>query len=186
MIDFDSLLRKCQRNDRKAQQVLYDLFKNKMMGICLRYSISTAEADDIFQDAFVKVFKKINQLKDSKSLQYWIRRIVINTAINHYHQQKKYLFSESYNEAPEQFVESASVLNEMDTQQLMDMIRKLPEGYRLVFNLYVVDGFNHKEIGAMLDISENTSKSQLRKAKIHLQNQLKKMGIRQEIYNNKI
>lgn len=178
-MDHALLVKKCQKNDRKAQQELYSLFKGRMMGICLRYARRQEDAEDIFQEAFIKVFKNISNLRESEKLEGWVRRIIINTAINHYHKS----FSSQIMKDVDEEEEGSSnqdyegIIDKLNNFQLLAFINELPDGYRLVFNLYVVDGYTHPEIAEMLHISVGTSKSQLFAAKKILKSKLSKLGI---------
>ena len=178
-MDYARLLNKCQKKDRQAQKALYNLFKDKMMGICLRYAARKEEAEDIFQEAFIKVFKNISNVREPEKLEVWIRRIIINTAINHYHSPHnsrviKSIDGESEKEPNQDFEDT---FDKISNEQLRALINELPNGYRIVFNLYVVDGYTHPEIAEMLQISVGTSKSQLSDAKSSLREKLKTLGI---------
>lgn len=158
--------------DRKAQFELYQQFSAKMFGVCLRYAQSSDEAEDILQTGFIKVFSKC-KLYDSKgSLEGWIRRIMVNTAIEA-HRRNKVAFLESLNEQ-HHFIEtnSGSSDENIHYQDLLRLVTTLPIGYRTVFNMYAIEGYSHKEIAAMLDISEGNSKSQLSRARQWLKDKL--------------
>lgn len=164
----------CVKGDRRCQQQVYQKFYGKMLGVCLRYSKNKEEARDILQDGFIKVFLNIRNYGGNGSFEGWIRRIMTNTAIDFYRKNKN-----NGVEASSEIVESTGELmpeNESDepeyihinTQEVMAAVQRLSPAYRTVFNLYVIDGFTHKEIGEKLGISEGTSKSNLAKAKINL------------------
>lgn len=138
-----------------------------MMAVCLRYTRSRAEAEDIFHEAFIKVFKHIGTWQGG-SFEGWIRRIFVNTAINHFRQNRKYLDHVDASQAEFAMSSSDNIIGELSNQELLDLIAGIPEGYRVVFNLYVVEGYNHTEIAEMLGIAEGSSKSQLSKAKNYL------------------
>ncbi|MGK7394214.1 MAG: RNA polymerase sigma factor [Candidatus Cyclobacteriaceae bacterium M3_2C_046] len=165
------------KKDRKAQRVLYDHFKFSLRGVCLRYAGNEAEADDIFQEAFIKVFQNLKKLKDPQALPGWVRQTVIRTAINYYHQQQRNNMKE-LDTTNEYYSDFSMVLDDLSNQQLLELIKSLPDGYRVVFNLYVIDGYTHREISEMLKISENTSKTQLFKAKSILKRALTRLGIK--------
>lgn len=180
----------CRDGTRRAQSELYKRFAPKMFGVCLRYSRRREEAEDILQDGFLKVFSRIAQFGGKGSFEGWIRRIMVNTAINHYHASLKQQFilvenieemsvADDSNSADYQMVKGKS---NIDATQLMNLIQELPDGYRMVLNLHVFEGYNHKEIGEMLSISDNTSKSQLSKARKYL----KKLLLLAETKENKI
>ncbi|MFN8354934.1 MAG: RNA polymerase sigma factor [Spirosomataceae bacterium] len=168
----------CQQNDPRSQTAFYNMYKGRVMGICRRYARSTHEAEDIFQEAFVKIFRKIGHLQKIESISSWVKQVTVNTAINYYHQHlKDHLLDVDYQDVSISNDDHSLMYSHFSTEELMKFINRLPDGYRMVFNLYVIEGFNHVEIGEMLNISENTSKSQLSRAKELLRRQLKTVGI---------
>jgi RNA polymerase sigma-70 factor (ECF subfamily) len=146
------------------------------MGICLRYVRYKEEAEDIFQEAFIKIFKTIHTLQKTEAIGSWVKRIVINTAVNHYYANLKY-HNQPDTEGVDLSDESGDILSQLTLQALLSMIQEMPEGYRLIFNLYVIDGYSHAEIAQLMHISEGTSKSQLSRAKDFLKKELGKKGI---------
>jgi RNA polymerase sigma factor (sigma-70 family) len=177
MLTEKDLLIGCQKHDPKAQTAFYNRYKSKLMGVCKRYAKSAEDAEDIFQDAFIKIFNNIHTLQKAESVNHWVKQVVVNTAINFYHQNLKYKNHIDYEDVNEPNHEYQSILANLSTEELLVLINELPDGYRMVFNLYVIDGYNHIEIGEMLGVSENTSKSQLSRAKEHLRRKLKALGI---------
>ncbi len=161
------IIRGCIENKASAQEKLYSLYSRRMMAICLRYTRSRAEAEDIFHEAFIKVFKNIHTWQGG-SFEGWMRRIFVNTAINHFHQNKKYFDHVDASYAESVLSTSENIISQLSNQELLEIIDRLPEGYKLIFNLHVVEGYNHNEIAAMLNIAEGSSKSQLSKAKAYL------------------
>jgi RNA polymerase sigma factor (sigma-70 family) len=157
----------CLENKASAQEKLYSLYARRMMAVCLRYTRSRFEAEDIFHEAFVKVFKNIHMWQGG-SFEGWMRRIFVNTAINHYHQNKKYNDHVDSSYAETMVSSNDNIIGELSNQELLELIDRLPEGYKLIFNLHVVEGYNHNEIAEMLKIAEGSSKSQLSKAKAYL------------------
>lgn len=145
-----------------------------MYGICLRFARNQMEAEDVMQEGFIKVFRYLKDYRNDGSLEGWIRRTMVNTAINFYKKKIKYQKDVSLDQGEPISVEEESAIDRLSTQELLEMIRELPDGYRMVFNLNVIEGYTHKEIGDMLNISENTSKSQLSRARGVLQEKLKK------------
>ena len=145
-----------------------------MMVVCMRYARHRLEAEDILQEAFVKVFDNIKEFAAKGSLEGWIRRIVVNTALKH--NQRKYFTHEqiAVDELPETAIEPA-IYAKLGEQELLDMIARLPDGYRTIFNLYAIEGYSHAEIAEMLDIQESTSRSQLVKARKLLQTQVENL-----------
>lgn len=163
--------------DPKAQQELYDHFKAKVMGICDRYTKNREEAKDVFQEAFIKIFNHINELHDIQCLEAWIRKITVNAAINYFNKKKKHSHVEEKNGYHHQNNEYELILSHFSDEVIIDAINRLPDGYRMVFNLYVVEGYSHAEIAGLLQITEATSRSQLTKAKATLKCKLKELGI---------
>jgi len=166
------LIERCLENDSRAQELLYKRFSRRMYGVCLRFARNTLEADDILQEGFIKVFSFLKEFRHDGSLEGWIRRIIVNTAINYYNSKQNEWSETSIDKAESYQSVSEDILEKISTADLLNLIHELPEGYRLVFNLYIIEGYNHKEIAEMLNISENTSKSQLSRARMALQQRL--------------
>jgi len=167
----DHIVKKCVKGDRKSQQELYKYFYSTMMGICYRYSKNKEDAKDLLQDGFVKVFKNIHKYNFNGSLEGWIRRIMVNTAIDHFRKNKNVFMvnDEDGFILENSKVESAdSIYSQFGVEDIMEAIQALSPAYKAVFNLNVIEGFPHKEIAAKLNISEGTSKSNLAKAKMKL------------------
>lgn len=166
------LIKGCLEGDRRAQEYLYQRFSPKMYGVCLRYAGKAEDAQDILQDGFVKIFKNLHMYRGDGSFEGWIRRIFVNTAIEHYRRQVNlYPVTENHENLLE--TKEISAFDSLSVKDLMKIIQQLSPGYRTVFNLYVVEGYSHKEIAEMIGISEGTSKSQLARAKGVLQNIIK-------------
>lgn len=161
------IIQGCIENKASAQEKLYSLYSRRMMAICLRYTRSRAEAEDIFHEAFIKVFKHIHTWQGG-SFEGWMRRIFVNTAINHFHQNRKYFDHVDASHAESMLSSSENIISQLSNQELLEIIDRLPDGYKLIFNLHVVEGYSHNEIAEMLNIAEGSSKSQLSKAKAHL------------------
>ncbi len=164
------LVKQCRKGDGKAQRELYEKFAPQMLSVCRRYVRSLEDAEEVLSNAFIKIFQKIDQYSGQGSLGGWIRRIMVNEALNYIRYQKN-LFVEIETENHSELSHS-TFADQLDADHLLAMIAELPLGYRTVFNLYAIEGYAHKEIGEMLGISENTSKSQLSKARKHLQERL--------------
>jgi RNA polymerase sigma factor (sigma-70 family) len=160
------------RNDRKAQRQLFEKYAAKLMAVSLRYSKNKAEAEDILQDSFIKIYRSLDKLRDLSNIGAWMKRIVINTAINH-QRGKLYLFPMVDITYINKSFSESSALSSYGFEELLSMIRELPTGCQIIFNLYAIEGFSHKEIALRLNISEGTSKSQYARAKILLQKKLK-------------
>jgi RNA polymerase sigma factor (sigma-70 family) len=162
------LIRGCQRDEAHCQRELFNRFAGKMMTVCLRYARHRAEAEDLLQDGFIKVFDNMRQFEGKGSLEGWIRRIMVNTALKSI---SKLAFQRE-NIGTEGMIESSvtpSVLSHLSEQELLGLISKLPSGYRTVFNLFVLEDMSHREISEILGIEESTSRSQLVKARNMLQ-----------------
>lgn len=166
----------CVRGDRVSQEVLYKSFYGKMLTVCMRYARNKEEAYDILQEGFVKVFKKIKKYKKKGSLEGWIRRIMVNTAIDHIRKMKDFYLSndEQYKYEMDNLVDESNLDPEMEyllkmkVEIIIALIQKLSPAYRAVFNMYVIENMTHQEIAEYLKISVGTSKSNLAKAKIKL------------------
>lgn len=171
------LLDGCLRRDSKAQAALYHKYKGRFFGICRRYTQSKEEAEDIFQDAFVKVFLNLKELRSADQLSAWIRRVLVNVCIDYYHKRITYVDISDVPETASANWQSDSVISKMNNQELLSLVNELPDGARMVFNLFVIDGYGHQEIAQMLSISEGTSKSQLFFAKKLLKKKLQIIGV---------
>lgn len=172
--DLEALVSGCIRQDREAQKKLYQLFYGYAMSICLRYSRTKEEAVEILNDGFMKVFIKIDKYDVNRSFKGWLRRILINTAVDAYRQNYKHYYAEDVSVLAQEVVEG-TVLDQLQYEMLIKLIQDLSPAYRTVFNLYVIDGFSHEEIAEQLHISVGTSKSNLFKARAHLQGRIKRI-----------
>lgn len=169
----DKIIEGCISGKRLAQNQLYQKYSPGMLGVCLRYSKNLAEAEDILQEGFIKVFKNIKNFRKEGSFEGWIRRIMINSAITHINKNKISFkeIDEDKMELPEEG-NTNEVYAPVDKEVLLNLIQNMPGGYKVVMNLYVFEGYSHKEISEMLEITESTSKSQLFKARKYLKNKL--------------
>ncbi|WP_103863825.1 RNA polymerase sigma factor [Aquimarina sp. I32.4] len=165
----DQLINKCKKKNAKAQEQLYRLYSSKLFAICLKYSNDSPSAEDTLQDAFITIFDKINQYKNQGSFEGWMKRITINTALQKYRKQRVF---DIINEEQIEEVEIEVDEEQISLDYLLKIIQQLPDRYRLVFNLYVLDGYSHKEVAKMLDISTGTSKSNLARARNILKEKL--------------
>jgi RNA polymerase sigma factor (sigma-70 family) len=163
----------CRTKQRELQKALYLRYYGTMYAVCLRYAKNRYEAEDILQEGFIKVFNNIKQFAGSGSFQGWIRRIMINSALELI-QKRKLDITDFYIENAED--SNDSVRSRIDTNDLLEIIEELPKGYRTVFNLYAIQGYQHKEIAEMLNVSEGTSKSQFARARNLLQAKLKRLN----------
>lgn len=167
------LIEDCLKNNPLAQKQLYEQFARKMMGVCLRYANSQEEAQDILQDGYIKVFNNLGKFKKEGSLEGWIRRIMVNTALENYRKTKKERENLDIDDVGYNLQNNAYIVESIEARSLLKLIQTLPSGYKTIFNLYAVEGYTHKEIAEQLEISENTSKSQYSRARAYIQKMIK-------------
>jgi RNA polymerase sigma factor (sigma-70 family) len=175
---YTQLLEQCRQNDSRAQRALYDHFKTRLMGLCRRYAKNREDAQDMLQESFVKIFMRMGQLQSADKLEQWMKAIAVRTAIDHYNKRKRL--------EPEFFEVVSDIagadyellLENVSDEQLISLINGLPEGCRMVFNLFVVEGYSHAEISELLQISDGTSRSQLHHAKLLLKQKLNALGVK--------
>ena len=173
MEDLGKLIKECAAGKSWAQARIYELFSPKMFGVCLRYSKDYTEAEDNLQEGFLRVFEKIGTFRHEGSFEGWIRRIMVNVSLEKFRKQNILLPVEDMSGYEEvQF--SDDVIARLSAQELMDIIRELPPRYKMVFNLYVFEGMNHKDIAAEMNITEGTSKSNLARARMILKKRIAK------------
>ena len=174
MVDrLNNIVRGCQENKPEAQRELYDMFKTKMFGTCLRYAGNYEDAQDILQEGFIKVFEKIRQFGFKGAFEGWIRRVMVNTALEKYRLHYRQVPVDD-NITDVAYADNQDISAEIDAGELIRIIQELTPRYRVVFNLYALEGFSHKEISEMLKISEGTSKSNLSRARAILQEKVNK------------
>lgn len=164
----EDLVRGCKRGDRHAQQRLFDLYSGRMYGVCSRYVRNSMQAEDILVMGFTKVFEKISQFKGEGSFEGWVRRVMVNESLS-YLRKTRAMVVETDLEKAEREPDYDQLADQLEAEDLLKMIETLPPGYRIVFNMYAIDGYSHKEIATELGITENTSKSQLSRARSYLQ-----------------
>lgn len=172
----EELIKKCKEENIKAQGELYTLFSAKLFSICLKYSRNATEAQDNLQDAFITIFKSIKQYKHKGSFEGWMKRITVNTVLQKYRKERVFeIVNEERIEDPEVEIEESNISLDF----LLQIIQELPDRYRLVFNLYVLDGYSHKDISEMLDITTGTSKSNLARARMILKSKIEDFNMAQ-------
>jgi len=169
-LSLDQLIQKCKKNDTKAQSDIYKLFSSKLFALCLKYSKNNVEAEDNLQDAFLTIFEKISQYKHKGSFEGWLKRIAINTALQRY--RSKGVFNLVNEDNVEDTAIEIEDNDDLGIDFLLLIIQELPDRYRLVFNLYALDGYSHKEIAKMLDITTGTTKSNLARARMILKDKI--------------
>ena len=170
-LEEQDLVQACIRKERWAQKILYEEFYRKMMGVCLRYANNEDEALDILHEGFIKVFKHIGKYQAGTSLVAWIRRIMVNTAIDYYRKAIRRR-TEDLDQAFQISTQEADAVSQCTVEEILAAVRDLSPAYRAVFNLYVIEGYSHREIADMLDITESTSRSNLVKARVKLKETL--------------
>lgn len=169
------IIQGCVEGNPSAQKILYKSFCSKMFALCLRYTNDYHMAEDVLQDGFVKVFKNITKYRGDGSFEGWVRRIFVNTSIEHYRKRvNMYSVSELHDEI--QVVYNSDIVNQLQEADLLNLVSTLSPGYRTVFNMFVIEGYSHQEIADLLGISEGTSKSQLSRARLLLQEKIEKIN----------
>jgi len=158
------LIQGCLNGNRQMQEFLYKKFSPKMYGVCLRYAGNTEDANDILQEGFIKIFKNIGKFRSEGSFEGWIRRIFVNTSIEHFRKKVKLY---NVTEVQENTIEDKELdaLDLLDAKDIISIVNELSPGYKAVFNMHIIEGYSHKEIAGILGITEGTSKSQLARAK---------------------
>jgi RNA polymerase sigma factor (sigma-70 family) len=174
------MLQGCLKNLSTAQEALYNKFSPRMLGVCYRYARNREDAEDMLQEGFIKVYSQIQQFRGSGALEGWIRRIIVHTCINVLKKNKKFSDSLDLVHASGMQINANNIPSILQAKQVVECIRMLPIGYRTVLNLYAIEGFSHKEIGAILDIEESTSRSQYTRARALLEEILIKKKILQK------
>lgn len=173
------IIRGCIENDARSQKELYQRFCGAMMGICVRYAPTVHEAEDLLQEGFIKVFRKIHTFEGKGYLAGWIKRVMVNTCLTYYRDTKNLRM---YAELDEEVLKEEAdfdVLAQLSADDLVRKIQKLPDGFRVVFNMYAIEGFSHQEIADKLEISVGTSKSQLSRARAYLKKIIKEEELRE-------
>ncbi|WP_242693130.1 RNA polymerase sigma factor [Sabulibacter ruber] len=171
----EDLIKRAIAGKREAQHLLYQKYAGKMLAVSKRYARTDFEAEDILQDSFVKVFLYLKSFKGDCPLEFWIKRIVINTSLKH-QRSNRHLMVTEHEEEWDEASEQDGIDSQIGYEELLQLVRELPPRYQAVFNLYAIEGFSHKEIGEMLDITESTSKSQYSRARASLRQALLRLN----------
>ncbi|MEQ8908968.1 MAG: RNA polymerase sigma factor [Vicingaceae bacterium] len=174
----EEMLEGCKAHKEHAQKQLFDRYSGLMTGVCMRYADRYEEAQDMVQDGFIKVFKKIGSFTGKGSLEGWIRKIMVNTALDHLRKRKKERFNVDVDEVEYKLKDEQEIIASLQADDLLKLVQSLPTGYRTVFNMYAIEGYTHKEIANELGVSENTSKSQYSRARSLLQKKLEQLNIK--------
>ncbi len=185
MPEIRNIINGCLNGNRRDQELLYRRHAPKLYAVCLQYSGNDEEARDILQEGFIKIFENLNHYKYEGSFEGWMRRIIVNTALEKYRSRHNLYRVDDIDNIPELDSEPDSEdYSGLDAEDLMEIIRELPPKYRMVFNLFAIEGYSHKEIGEMVNISEGTSKSNLARARIILQRRVGSYtGIKRKVLN---
>lgn len=173
----EQLIKKCLQSDARAQKMLFDKYGKKFMGVCFRYAINEDEAKDILQEGFIKIFENLNKYSGKGSFEGWMRKIIINTALDNIRKNKKINFHLDVNEIEYKLISNDYIEENLAAEDLLKILNNIPFGYKTVFNMYAIEGYSHKEIANKLGITESTSKSQYSRAKAVLRNTINKLKI---------
>jgi RNA polymerase sigma-70 factor (ECF subfamily) len=176
------LVKGCQEGNRLIQRRVYEQYSSRMLALCRRYVKNEMDAEEVLINGFLKVFERIGQFKSDGSFEGWIRRIMVNESLNHLRKQRV-MYAEVEIENLANDLDYSTFESEMDAEELLNLVEQLPVGYRTIFNLYAIEGFSHKEIAESLGITESTSKSQLSRARVHLQKLLNDYNTKLNIKN---
>ena len=176
-MDEQDLIKNCLTGNQRAQKTLFDSFAPKMMGVCLRYMKNVEQAEDALQDGFVKVFSKLNLYKGDGSLEGWVRRVIVNTCLDQIRKQAKFNMNVPMDDVQYMIEHDGLIIEGLGEKDLIKMINEMPDGYRVVFNMFAIEGYSHREIADKLGVSENTSKSQYSRARGYLRNKLEELGV---------
>lgn len=169
------LIKACKKGERQAQELLYRRYSPKLFGVCLRYASNREEAEDFLQEGFIKIYRNLYKYKPTGSFSAWLYRLMVNVALEKIRQNQKRKNQMSLDDLVNDPETSDDIFSSFGARNIISMVQKLPEGYRIIFNLYVVEGYSHKEIASLLEITESTSKSQLSRAKATLRKMLEKV-----------
>lgn len=181
MSEEKKLVRLCKQKSNKAFNKLYDNYAPVLFAICLRYAADKSEAEDILQESFIKIFNNIKRYKSQGSFEGWLKRVTVNTALNYLRTRKRLLYSDEKDKEMNQFIDDKiDAVSQMSENEILNCIQDLPAGYRTIFNMYVIEGYKHAEIAKILNISVNTSRTQLIKARKALQKELERLRIENE------
>lgn len=172
IVSENELIRLCQRKKSKGQKLLYDKYYRSLLGICMRYAKSKDEAEDVLQLGLIRIFKNIVSFSGKGSFEGWMKRIIVNIAIDNFRKNNKHYYHQDIDEINGEPYSASEIPENLAINEILKTIQQLPDGYRIVFNLYAIEGYSHKEISQKLGISENTSKTQLLKARKSLRKKL--------------
>ena len=169
MLKEKELIKGCLKNDEKALDELYKRFSSKLFGICLRYAKNKMEAEDLLHDGFIRVLDNLKHFRFEGVFEGWLRRIMVTTAINFYKKNKRHSDDYDLENFGDSLIFENEIISKISTNELMQIVQSMPQGYKMVFNLFAIEGYKHREIAEIMNISESTSKTQFAKARKHLQ-----------------
>ena len=175
-MDEESLIAGCIKGNQMAQKALFDSFSPKFFALCLRYMRSTDDAEDVLQEGMVKIFTKLPEYKGKGSFEGWMRRIIVNTCLDQIRKNQKLKLDVSIDKEEYKLSMNANILENMSANELIEEIKKMPPGYRVVFNMFAVEGYSHQEIAEKLGVKESTSKSQYLRARAYLKERIEKIN----------
>jgi len=170
------LVELCRKDSRSGFDELYKRFSSRLFGVCLRYSRNYHDAEDLLHEGFIRVFEKLKDFRSEGSFEGWLRKIMVSTAINFYHKNYQLRYETQITDVPAEEQMFEDTYSYLSVKELLEHIHSMPDGYRMVFNLYVIEGYKHLEIAEMLGISENTSKTQLLKARNYLKKNISEVA----------
>jgi RNA polymerase sigma factor (sigma-70 family) len=177
MFQLENVIEDCIKNKRKAQIELYNHYAPSLLAVCKRYVADKSEAEDILQEGFLKILNNIKEYAGKGHFENWMRKIMVNTAITHFHKEKKHYYHEEIENVKDYELQfQLSPDKEFDANELNELLAKMPEGYRIVFNMFAIEGYKHKEIADKMNIDENTSKTQYLRAKNWIIKEMKKLN----------
>jgi RNA polymerase sigma-70 factor (ECF subfamily) len=174
-LEYQIIIDQCQQGDRKAQKALFDHFAPKMLFLCRRYAIDMQEAHDMLQEGFIRMFSNLDKFRSEGHFEGWVRRIFVNSAIKYYRKSRIHNGATDLQTAVGFESSDADAVETLSEKEILNMLTELPTGYKMVFNLFAIEGFSHKEIAEMLGIEESTSRSQLVKARKMLQSKVNEL-----------
>lgn len=174
-LDYRDIISQCLKGDRKAQKALFEQFAPKMLYLCRRYAVDDNEAQDMVQEGFIRMYGNLEKFRNTGPFEGWVRRIFVNTAIKYYHRERHHNSLTSMEAAVAFEHEEPGIVDKLSERELFSLLSELPDGYRVVFNLYAIEGYSHAEIAELLQIQESTSRSQLVKARKMLQTKVNEL-----------
>jgi len=164
----EKLIEGCIKGKQKARRELFRRYRSILLGVCLRYSRDKSEAEDILLEGFMQIYSKIGSFNGTGSFEGWMKKVMVHTAIDYFRKNRKENFHENIDDYSEIISDDKDILNHLGAKEILNLIQSMPQGYRIAFNLFAIEGYSHKEIAEKLQFTESTSKSQVRKARFWL------------------